>query len=83
MGKVRLEFTVEPFDDGRPGPHVTAAIDAVAARGLMVDMGPFSTSVDAEPAEAFAVAHDLLTAAFENGATRVSLQAIRLDEASG
>jgi hypothetical protein len=29
-----LEFTIEPFHEGRPGPHVTAAIDAVEALGI-------------------------------------------------
>ena len=46
MGRVRIEFTVEPFVEGRPGPHVKAAIDAASRRGLEVDVGPFSTIVD-------------------------------------
>ena len=79
MGKVRLEFTVEPFADGRPGPHVTAAVDAVAKRGLAVDMGPFSTSADVEDDMAPGAVAGLLRAAFEQGATRVSLQVTRLD----
>ena len=33
MAHVRIEFTVEPFVDGHPGPHVAAAIGAVEARG--------------------------------------------------
>ncbi|NNE96520.1 MAG: DNA-binding protein [Acidimicrobiales bacterium] len=39
-----VEFLVEPFVEGRPGPHVDAAIDAFAAKGLNVEMGPFSSS---------------------------------------
>ena len=80
MGKVRLEFTVEPFTEGRPGPHVTAAVDAVAERGLAVDMGPFSTSADVEAATAPDTVASLLRAAFERGATRVSLQVTLLDD---
>jgi uncharacterized protein YqgV (UPF0045/DUF77 family) len=80
MGKVRLEFTVEPFEDGRPGPHVTAAVDAVAGRGLAVDMGPFSTSADADDDVAPDAIAGLVRAAFGEGATRVSVQVTRLDD---
>jgi uncharacterized protein YqgV (UPF0045/DUF77 family) len=79
MGKVRLEFTVEPFADGRPGPHVMAAVDAVAGRGLAVDMGPFSTSADVDDGAAPDAVGALLRAAFAEGATRVSVQVTRLD----
>ncbi len=82
MAKVRLEFTVEPFVDGAPGPHVLAAIDAVTALGLDADVGPFGTTVDAPETEAFAAAQALLAAAFSEGATRVSLQATSLGEES-
>ena len=30
---LRLEFTIEPFHDGNPGPHVRAAVDAAEALG--------------------------------------------------
>jgi uncharacterized protein YqgV (UPF0045/DUF77 family) len=80
MGKVRLEFTVEPFTEGRPGPHVRAAVDAVADRGLAADMGPFSTSADADTDAAPDAVAGLLRAAFAEGATRVSLQVTRLDD---
>jgi uncharacterized protein YqgV (UPF0045/DUF77 family) len=80
MGRVRLEFTVEPFTDGRLGPHVQAAIAAVTDRGLAVDVGPFSTSADADEAPAFDAARALLEAAFAEGAIRVSLQIVRIDE---
>jgi uncharacterized protein YqgV (UPF0045/DUF77 family) len=82
MGKVRLEFTVEPFTDGAPGPHVRAAIEAVTALGLVADVGPFGTTVDAAEPLAFAAAEALLAAAFGEGATRVSLQATALDGGS-
>ena len=79
MAKVRLEFTVEPFVDGALGPHVRAAIDAVTAMGLVADVGPFGTTVDAPEAEAFTAVQALLAAAFGEGATRVSLQATSRD----
>ena len=40
-----VEFTVEPFVAGEPGPHVQAAIEAARRSGLAVDVGPFGTSV--------------------------------------
>ena len=30
---LRIEFTVEPFIDGAPGPHVHAAVEAARAAG--------------------------------------------------
>jgi len=80
MGKVRLEFTVEPFTDGAPGPHVRAAIDAVTAAGLTADIGPFGTTADGPEPEAFAAVRALLAAAFAHGATRVSVQVTDLAE---
>jgi len=81
MSRVRLEFTVEPFSEGRPGPHVRAAIDAVVARGLNVDMGPFSSSAEGEVAVAGDAVADLLRAAFGAGASRIALQVSRVGEA--
>ena len=39
----RVEFTIEPFVEGQPGPHVTAAIDAATGLGHEVDVGPFGS----------------------------------------
>jgi uncharacterized protein YqgV (UPF0045/DUF77 family) len=74
VAATRVEFTVEPFREGRPGPHVQAAIDAAAADGLALDVGPFGTAFEADvTVAARAVAH-LVEAAFGAGATRVSCQ---------
>jgi uncharacterized protein YqgV (UPF0045/DUF77 family) len=70
---LRLEFIVEPFVDGRPGPHVTAAVTAVEAQGFTVEFGPFGSSVDVPASEIGAVARALLDAAYGNGATHVSM----------
>ena len=35
------EFTIEPFVEGDPGPHVSAAVAVAEAAGLAVDVGPF------------------------------------------
>lgn len=70
---LQLEFTVEPFVEGQPGPHVTAAVRAVEAAGGTVEFGPFGTScVLPEHTVPDAVA-ELLRAAFANGASHVSL----------
>ena len=70
---LHLEFTIEPFVEGQPGPHVTAAVDAVEALGGTIEFGPFGTSCTLpEDAVPVAVA-DLVRAAFANGATHVSL----------
>ena len=74
---VTVEFTVEPFVEGRPGPHVTSAIAAVEAAGLAADVGPFGTAFTGPEADAVAAVGALLRAALDHGATRVSLQVTR------
>ena len=36
--EITAEFTIEPFADGAPGPHVRAAIEVAEAAGLAVDV---------------------------------------------
>ena len=72
-----VEFTIEPFVEGRPGPHVAAAIEAAEARGLAVEVGPFGSSVVLELAEVGAVVGALSDAAMANGATHVSVHVAR------
>ena len=74
-----VEFTVEPFTEGQPGPHVQAALKAARAAGGDVDFGPFGTSVTGEDERVLAVVGDVVKAAVEAGATRVSLQVTRAD----
>lgn len=70
---LQVEFTVEPFVEGQPGPHVTAAVHAVEALGGTVEFGPFGTSCTlADDTVPDAVAA-LIRAAFANGASYVSL----------
>jgi uncharacterized protein YqgV (UPF0045/DUF77 family) len=75
---LHLEFTVEPFVEHEPGPHVVAAIDAARTTGAFkevdVDVGPFGTSVQGDPEAVLAAASAVLTEAFANGASRVVLQ---------
>ena len=72
-----VEFTVEPFVEGRPGPHVTAAIAAAESCGLDVEVGPFGSSVVVDLNEVGAVIAALTDAAMANGATHVSVHVAR------
>jgi hypothetical protein len=78
-----LEFTIEPFVEGRPGPHVVAAVDAARGLGVEVDFGPFGSgctvSADLVPALVAAVTR----AALEHGATHVSLHVSALPADGG
>lgn len=68
-----VEFTVEPFVEGHPGPHVTAAVDAARAAGGDVEFGPFGSTCRADSATMPDVLAAIARAAFANGATHVSL----------
>jgi uncharacterized protein YqgV (UPF0045/DUF77 family) len=70
---VRVEFIVEPFVEGRPGPHVRAAVAAVEAVGFTVDFGPFGSVFDTPAAQVGQVVNALLDAAYAAGATRVQV----------
>ena len=77
-----IEFTIEPFVEGEPGPHVISAVQAAQALGYEIDFGPFGSSCSVPAREAGQVAKAVLDAAFANGATHVSLHAERLPEAT-
>ncbi|MGE0881658.1 MAG: hypothetical protein AB7L13_23565 [Acidimicrobiia bacterium] len=74
MAWLRIEFFVEPFREGDPGPHVTAAQQAVVQRGHALDIGPFGSSFVAEATEALDTLRLVSTAAVDNGATRLAVQ---------
>lgn len=72
--EIAAEFLVAPFVEGAPGPHVTAAVDAFDRRGLVVDLGPFASSVVGDlDAMADAIA-DMVRAAMAGGATSIQLR---------
>jgi uncharacterized protein YqgV (UPF0045/DUF77 family) len=75
-----LEFTIEPFVEGQPGPHVTAAIDALEAAGATVDVGPFGSSCTATRDRMPALVAAVTAAALANGATHVSLAVSAVEE---
>jgi uncharacterized protein YqgV (UPF0045/DUF77 family) len=72
-----VEFTVEPFVAGEPGPHVQAAIEAARRSGLVVDVGPFGTSVSGDDDRVLDTLDAVVRAAVAAGASRVSLQLAR------
>ena len=69
---VHLEFLVEPFVAGTPGPHVEAAIAAVEHHGVDVESGPFANVAAGSSGDVAAAVASMLLAAFDRGATRVS-----------
>jgi hypothetical protein len=74
-----LEFTVEPFVEGRPGPHVTAAIDAATDAGATVDVGPFGSTCRVGDDVMPDVVAAITRAAFGHGATHVSMHVARVE----
>jgi uncharacterized protein YqgV (UPF0045/DUF77 family) len=77
--RLSVEFTIEPFVEGDPGPHVGAGIDAVRATGVDVEVGPFGTTAAGEAGAVLAAVTALCTAATDAGAERISLQLTVLD----
>ncbi|GJM37601.1 MAG: DNA-binding protein [Acidimicrobiales bacterium] len=73
-GDIAAEFLVEPFVEGSPGAHVTAAVDAFAAHEIEVELGPFASSAEGDvDAMADAIA-EMIRAAMTNGATSIQLR---------
>ena len=72
-----LEFTIEPFVEGQPGPHVLSAVAAVEDLGLEVEFGPFGSACPVTDERVSEVAAAVFGAAFANGATHVTLYAER------
>ena len=80
MPRCRAEFIVEPFEEGRPGPHVEAAIEAAKRAGLAPYVGPFGTSVEGEVAAVLGSLNELVDDSLAAGATRISVQVTVLAE---
>lgn len=70
---IKVEFTIEPFEDGDPPLRVTRTVEALEALGLSVEIGPFGSSFtvpDDRLADAMAA---LASVAHAHGATRVAV----------
>lgn len=68
-----MEFTIEPFVEGHPGPHVTEPIAAVRALGVDVELGPFATACSVDDSITGAVVAAVVDAAFRHGASHVNI----------
>lgn len=75
---LRAEFTVEPFVEGHPGPHVLAAVAAVEELGFAVEFGPFASEFSGDDPRVCAAISALVREAYAQGATRVSVQIEKL-----
>ena len=75
------EFTIEPFDEGKPGSHVTEALAAVEATGLDVKMGPFGNTVEGSVSDVAEALEAALEASLSEGATRVTVTVTQPDPA--
>lgn len=82
-GVLRLEFTIEPFVEGRPGPHVLSAVAAAEQLGVMVEFGPFGSACTVDMAQVGHVVAAVVDAAVANGATNVTLDIARLPDEDG
>ena len=74
MDTCSAEFLVEPFEVGKPGPHVIAAVEAVRELGFDPIVGPFGTTIEGDSDQVIAAVKRLLDAATAAGASRVSVQ---------
>jgi len=77
--RLSVEFTIEPFVEGAPGPHVGAGIDAVRATGAEVEVGPFGTTATGEADVVIDAVTELCRRATAAGAERISLQLTVID----
>jgi len=73
-----VEFTIEPFVEGHPGPHVLAAVAAVEALGIEVEFGPFGSSCVIDDSLAGSVTGAIIASAYAHDATHVVLHTERL-----
>ena len=74
MKRVRAEFTTEPFVVGSIPEHAKAAEAEARRHGLTTDFGPFGTSASGERDSVMNAIPDILNAAIEAGAQRITLQ---------
>jgi len=69
----RVEFTIEPFNEGQPGQHVTAPVDTLRAMDLDVEVGPFGSSCIVDDERASEVVAAVVRIALEHGASHVNV----------
>ncbi len=73
--RVVAEFTTEPFHgEGEPPEHAQRAWEVVQAAGLTGDFGPLGTEVQGERDTVLDALREVMAAALDAGATRITLQ---------
>ena len=75
---ITVEFTIEPFVDGALPAYVTAAVEALEALGITAVVGPFGTAFTATPVQVGPAVAAVLSAAYANGATHVTIDSGRI-----
>ncbi len=79
---LRAEFTVEPFVEGQPGPHVREAVTSVESLGFTVVFGPFASEFSGEDSAVIEAIEALVRSAYAHGATRVAVHIERVESES-
>lgn len=82
VGMVHIEFFVEPFKEGTPGPHVQAAVTAFSDAGMEPEVGPFATTATGEVDQVARATSAMVREALLAGATRIVLRVEREPQAS-
>lgn len=72
-GVIKVEFTIEPFEEGDPPQRVTRAVAAVEALGVPVEIGVFGSSFTTSASQVGEALNALVTAAYELGATHITI----------
>jgi uncharacterized protein YqgV (UPF0045/DUF77 family) len=80
MPGYRAEFMVEPFVEGSLGPPVVAAVEAVVDHGFEPSVDAFGTTIEGDADSVVVALADMLHAAMDAGATRVTVQVERRNE---
>jgi uncharacterized protein YqgV (UPF0045/DUF77 family) len=73
LADIEVEFVIGPFQEGEPGEHVTAAIEAMTAAGLDVEMGAFATTVRGDVEVVAEAVRAMIVRAVNSGANRLNL----------
>ncbi len=76
MTSCTVDFVIEPFVEGSPGPHVVAGIAAMEAMGLEVTMGPFGSTVTGTVSTVSDAIRAMVDAAVRDGARRVLVEMV-------
>ena len=72
-GRCRLEFLIEPFTEGNPGPHVLSSLEVLRNAGMEVVLGPFGNTAEGDEETLTSVLPMIVQSAFEKGASRILL----------